>query len=200
MFFLIRHADPCALLVDWQVLKLQKEAPPEEQVGAGTPESPPNTSDSSEGWGLLAPEIERLKKKPNAPSLIMHPTNRRRPANRVEQQLDPHYLAVGKALGEILGVFGDGRKWNRDATADDAKLLEDLAALIERLSADPPDEPEFKIDKANYTVTYGNAACSLGDSIRFKLLERLHRSRGTALSYETLREGVWGGARSKTAA
>jgi 7-cyano-7-deazaguanine synthase in queuosine biosynthesis len=50
---------------------------------------------------------------------------------------------------------------------------------------------QFVIDRARFEVTCANASCFLGNTIEFRLLDRLNQSRGRYVAVPTLADEVW---------
>jgi DNA-binding response OmpR family regulator len=58
---------------------------------------------------------------------------------------------------------------------------------------------ELLIDRTTFTVRWNGRTCHLGNSLPFRLLERLSRRPNQYLSSAQLLDEIWGGPRSKAA-
>lgn len=63
----------------------------------------------------------------------------------------------------------------------------------------PVDEPRVFMDRRLLTVRWNGRMCHLGNTIPFRLMERLARRPNQYLTHEQLLEEIWGGPRSKSA-
>ncbi|MBS0207966.1 MAG: winged helix-turn-helix domain-containing protein [Planctomycetes bacterium] len=94
------------------------------------------------------------------------------------------------------------------------KLMEEMSALIsEELALDPftfwksrPMQPDsanpndgLQIDREHFTISFDGRTCFFGNSLGFRLLERLARRPNVYLSYEELLAAVWDGVRTDSA-
>jgi hypothetical protein len=84
-----------------------------------------------------------------------------------------------------LGRMAVGEPGGADVSLGDA----------ERDPAEPdsaPTDAKHVIDRATFTVRYGDLVCFLGPLKPFQLLERLHRAKGNYIDIATLLRDVWG--------
>jgi DNA-binding response OmpR family regulator len=58
---------------------------------------------------------------------------------------------------------------------------------------------ELLVDRTDFTVRWNDRSCYLGNSLPFRLLERLSRRPNQYVSSRQLLDEVWGGPRSKAA-
>jgi len=94
------------------------------------------------------------------------------------------------------------------------KLMEEMSALIsEELALDPftfwktrPAQSGsatlndgLQIDQEYFTISFDGRTCFFGNSLGFRLLERLARRPNVYLSYEELLAAVWDGVRTDSA-
>lgn len=61
-----------------------------------------------------------------------------------------------------------------------------------------PSSDGFVVDQDTFSVAYGGRSCSLGNTVEFRLIARLHRSAGKYLSNVTLGEDVWSDDETRT--
>jgi DNA-binding response OmpR family regulator len=63
----------------------------------------------------------------------------------------------------------------------------------------PPPSDRLVIDHDRLQVAFGGRVCSLGNTLPFKLLERLARRPNTYVTHDELLSDVWEGVRSESA-
>ncbi len=77
--------------------------------------------------------------------------------------------------------------------AEAHEILDQLVAAGEQAIGEPVVDPGApKLDADTFSVSYGGRICELGNSIAFRLLQRLARRPGVYVHHNRLIEVVWG--------